>query len=232
MRLTHHNDHLGAHFQNAVPSRTRKVNEPMKAHRLVLAAALCLAASAHAQTAAKSELEAVQRAVHVCAACHGDNGRSSKKLVPSLAGQMREYTIRQLKDFRSQSRAETDIQAYMWGISALLNDETIEGLADYYLQQPPAPPKSRNARLEADGRKIFENGIDDKKVRACSSCHGNDAEGEAGFPRLAGLDAGYVVNQMRAFRTPLRKHGVIMKNETRALTDAQMRAVAAYVQSR
>ena len=53
-----------------------------------------------------------------------------------------------------------------------------------------------------------------------------------GFPRLAGLDAGYVVNQMRAFRTPLRKHGVIMKNETRALTDAQMRAVAAYVQSR
>jgi cytochrome c553 len=174
----------------------------------------------------------VQRAVHVCAACHGDYGRSTKKLVPSLAGQMREYTIRQLKDFRSQSRAETDIQAYMWGISALLTDDTIEGLADYYLQQPPTPPKSRNARLEASGRKIFDNGIPDKNVRACSSCHGNDAEGDAGFPRLAGLDADYVVNQMRAFRTPLRKHGVIMKNETRALDDTQLRAVAAYVRSR
>ena len=198
----------------------------------LLVASAAFALPALAQSSSKAELPAVQRAVHVCASCHGDEGRSKDKLAPSLAGQMREYTIRQLKDFRSQSRAETDIQAYMWGISALLNDETIEGLADYYLQQPPAPPKSRNARLEADGRKIFENGIDDKKVRACSSCHGNDAEGEAGFPRLAGLDAGYVVNQMRAFRTPLRKHGVIMKNETRALTDAQMRAVAAYVQSR
>jgi cytochrome c553 len=204
----------------------------MKADRLAVAAALCLAATVHAQNAPKSELEGDKRAVHVCAACHGDNGRSSKKLVPSLAGQMREYTIRQLKDFRSQSRAETDIQAYMWGISALLNDETIEGLADHYAQQPPAPPKSRHARLEAAGRKIFDNGIPEKSVRACSSCHGNDAEGEAGFPRLAGLDAEYVVKQLQAFRTPLRKHGVIMKNETRALSDAQMRAAAAYVQSR
>ena len=44
----------------------------------------------------------------------GDYGRSSKSFVPSLAGQMREYTIRQLKDFRNQSRAETDVQAYCY----------------------------------------------------------------------------------------------------------------------
>lgn len=197
---------------------------------MVLGTALFTVGAA-AQTMSPQEVT-VLRARHVCVACHGEGGRSDNPLVPSLAGQTREYLAAQLKDFRAQIRVEPGPRGYMWGISALLDDNTIEGLADYYAQQPPAPPKSRHAKLEASGRKIFENGIDAKNVRACSSCHGNDAEGEAGFPRLAGLDADYVVNQLRAFRTPLRKHGVIMKNETRALTDAQMRAVAAYVQSR
>lgn len=37
---------------------------------------------------------------------------------------------------------------------------------------------------------------------------------------------------MQAFRTPLRPHGVIMKKEINAMNEAQMKAVAAYVQSR
>src|SRR5512147_1207524 len=113
-------------------------------------AAIAAAAGAQAQTA-KADLDSVQRAVHVCASCHGENGNSAKPLIPSLAGQMREYTIRQLKDFRSQSRSETDIQAYMWGISALLSDEQIEGFADYYAAQKPAAGKSTQPKLEALG---------------------------------------------------------------------------------
>lgn len=204
----------------------------MKTFRLLAWAALGLAGAANAQSPNKAELESVQRAVHVCAACHGEGGRSAKKLYPSLAGQMREYTIRQLKDFRSQSRAETDVQAYMWGISALLTDDTIEGLADYYAAQTPAPAKSTQPKLEAAGRKLYEKGSPEQGVLPCAQCHGAGAEGQSGFPRLAGLNAGYVYKQLQAFRTPLRPHGVVMKNETRSLSDAQLRAVAAYVQSR
>ena len=198
---------------------------------LALCAALSAAAPARAQGSDKSESEQVKRAVHVCAACHGESGRSTRKGTPALAGQMRQYTIRQLNDFRSQARAETDIQAYMWGISALLTDEVIEGLADYYAAQTPAAGRSTRPKQEAAGRKIFEQGLPALEVRDCTSCHGDKAEGEAGFPRLAGLDADYVYRQLQAFRTPLRKHGVIMKNETRALSEPQMRAVAAYLQS-
>lgn len=204
----------------------------MKTFRLLAWAVLGLAGAANAQSSNKAELESVQRAVHVCAACHGDYGRSSKSFVPSLAGQMREYTIRQLKDFRNQSRAETDVQAYMWGISALLDDQTIEGLADYYAAQTPAPAKSTQPKLEAAGRKIYENGSPAQGVLPCKQCHGDAAEGAAGFPRLAGLSSKYVYSQLKAFRTPLRPHGVLMKNETRALNEAQLKAVAAYVQSR
>jgi cytochrome c553 len=72
----------------------------------------------------------------------------------------------------------------------------------------------------------------DKEVKACADCHGDDAEGYAGFPRLAGLQANYVARQLQAFRTPLRKHGVVMKKEIRTLTDAEIRAVGAYLASR
>lgn len=202
----------------------------------VMCAAAGLAAAAYGPAQAqnangKAELETVKRAVHVCASCHGEGGISSKKLYPSLAGQMRDYTIRQLKDFRNQARAETDVQAYMWGISALLTDDTIEGLADHYAAQTPRPPKSTHPKREAAGRKIFDQGLPAQGVLACASCHGDAAEGKAGFPRLAGLDAGYVYKQLQAFRTPLRPHGVLMKNETGSLSEAQLRAVSAYVQS-
>lgn len=50
----------------------------MKTIRLLAWAVLALAGAANAQSSNKAELESVQRAVHVCAACHGDYGRSSK----------------------------------------------------------------------------------------------------------------------------------------------------------
>lgn len=194
----------------------------------VLAAALA-APLVHA--AGGSDDDLVQRAVHVCATCHGDFGRSADSRFPALAGQPREYTIRQLRDFRDKSRAETDVQAYMWGISALLSDGAIDGLADYYAQQEPRPGRAGNATLASRGRQIFTQGIPAQGVRACASCHGERAEGATGFPRLAGQHADYVVRQLKVFRTPLRPHGVIMKNETRSLNEAQMRAVATYLQS-
>lgn len=207
----------------------------MNIHRLAalvaLSASVYAAGPALAQVDNKAELETVKRAVHVCASCHGDEGRSKTTLTPSLAGQMREYTIRQLKDFRNQSRAETDIQAYMWGISALLTDDAIEGLADHYAALPPFSGKSTHPKLEAAGRVLFEKGIPAKGVRACASCHGESAEGASGFPRLAGQRSDYVFKQLKAFRTPLRPHGVLMRKEIDGMNDAQLRAVAAYLQS-
>lgn len=184
-----------------------------------------------AQAAGSADDELVQRAVHVCATCHGDFGRSTDSRFPALAGQAREYTIRQLKDFRDKSRAETDVQAYMYGVSALLTDGAIEGLADYYAKQEPRPGQAGNAALMRQGKAIFEKGLPALGVRACASCHGDKAEGQTGFPRLAGQHADYVVRQLKVFKTPLRPHGVIMKNEVRAMNEAQMKAVAAYLQS-
>jgi cytochrome c553 len=194
------------------------------------AALAALAWSVQAQDVASGS-ETVRRAIHVCAACHGEGGRSEQANVPSLAGQMRQYTIAQLTDFRAQTRAETGTRAYMWGVSALLDDATIAGLADYYAAQSAAPGKPGNPALIAGGRKLFAEGLPALGVRACAACHGERAEGAAGFPRLAGQRAEYVFAQLKVFGSKLRPHGVIMQREVSALTPAQMRALAQYVQS-
>ena len=192
--------------------------------------ATTLAAAVQAQDVPAGQ-ETVRRAIHVCASCHGDAGRSVTKGIPSLAGQMPQYTIAQLQDFRAQTRAETGTRAYMWGVSALLDDTTISGLAEFSAGQPPTPGRAGPAATLKQGRRLFTQGDPTRGVRACATCHGEGAEGQAGFPRLAGQRADYVYNQLKVFGTRLRPHGVVMKAETKSMTAAEMRAVAVYVQS-
>ncbi len=203
----------------------------MKFVRVVLAMSLLVTSAVDAGESG-AETDLVQRAVHVCAACHGEGGRSTAAVFPSLAGQMPLYVIAQLKDFRGQIRAETDVQAYMWGVAALLDDATIQGLAEYFAGQSPAPGKAGNPKLVELGRQIFAEGVPARGVRACATCHGDNAEGASVFPRLAGQHADYVLRQLKGFGTRLRPHGILMKNETAHMSEVEMRAVAEYVQSR
>ena len=188
------------------------------------------AVTMRAQAATPAE-ETVMRAIHVCAACHGPGGRSDTQSIPSIAGQSRQYLVAQLKDFRSQVRAEPGTKGYMWGISALLDDDAINGLAEFYATQTPAKGRPADPKLVQAGRRIFVDGIPARGVRACASCHGAGGEGAAAFPRLAGQRAEYVYTQLRMFGTALRPHAVEMRAETRAMSPADMRAVAAYLQS-
>jgi cytochrome c553 len=196
----------------------------------VAGALLALAGAARAQDVAGDQ-ETVRRAIHVCAACHGEGGRSTQRGIPSLAGQMPQYTIEQLKDFRAQTRAESGTRAYMWGVSALLDDATIMGLANYYAAQAPAPGKPGHGTRMALGKKLFTQGAPERGIRACASCHGEGGEGASGFPRLAGQRADYLAAQMKVFGTKLRPHGVLMKNELQGIKPAEVRALAEYVQS-
>jgi cytochrome c553 len=87
------------------------------------------------------------------------------------------------------------------------------------------------AAVAANGDDIAHNGKGDA-VPACSACHGEHGEGQpdAGFPRLAGLNAGYIVHELASFADKTRK------NETMApiasgLTGVDRQAVAAYFAS-
>lgn len=66
-------------------------------------------------------------------------------------------------------------------------------------------------------------------VAACMACHLPDGSGVQGapFPRLAGLDAEYIVRQLEAFRNETR-NDPSMSPVAKALTDEQSADVAAY----
>jgi cytochrome c553 len=194
---------------------------------MVAAAALAaLFGAAQAQESAT-----VIRASHVCVACHGEGGRSTNPAVPSIAGQTKDYLVAQLKDFRSQVRAEPGRQGYMWGISALLDDATIDGLAAHYAAEKPAAGKPGDATVLSIGKAIFREGLPERKVEACTKCHGEVGQGNGKYPRLAGQNAEYLAVQLDEFGTALRPHAREMRAQIQGLSPSQRRALAAYIQS-
>ncbi len=206
----------------------------MKSHRR-LAALLVITLAPLAALAEElpSDNDMIRRAVHVCSACHGEGGHGTTNLsFPRLAAQPADYVISQLKAFRDEKRSERDTRAYMWGVSALLDDSTIEQLGTYYSQQSPPAGIPGDSKLIAKGRAIFEDGLPAKNVRACKSCHGDGGEGVTVFPRLAGQTAPYVYGQLKVFSTRLRPHGPLMAAEVRGMSNEELKAVAEYVQSR
>ncbi|WP_313481185.1 c-type cytochrome [Stutzerimonas kunmingensis] len=85
----------------------------------------------------------------------------------------------------------------------------------------------------ADGQKIYAQGGANPAAMACGTCHGADAMGmaAAGFPRLAGISAGYTRKQLEDFRSGARSNPV-MQPIAAALSDEEMDAVAAMLEAR
>lgn len=66
-------------------------------------------------------------------------------------------------------------------------------------------------------------------VLSCATCHGIKGEGQpaAGFPALAGMNAVYLVNQLKAIKSGARKSPA-MQPMVAALTEKEMQSVALY----
>ena len=170
-------------------------------------------------------------AASICASCHGPAGVNTSPLFPNLAGQQEMYLVAQLKAFKAKTRGEPDAHDYMWGMATLLDDSVIEGLARYYAAQKPASGTSGDPKLIARGKLLYDKGDPAHNIVACETCHGDAAQGNSIFPRLAGQHASYVLRQLEVIQHKFRDspimHGVI-----KDLDADGMKAVAEYVQSK
>lgn len=165
---------------------------------------------------------------HVCSSCHGPTGRSISPTFPRLAGQQQEYLVVQLKAFRDKSRADPHAHTYMWGMAASLSDGTIDGLAEFYSSQTPARGEPAPQAEMAAGEKIFRDGLPDRNVPACFVCHGEKAEGNGAFPRLAGQHRTYLEGQLEAFASTSRANEIMHEN-SKNLTAGEIDQVAAFL---
>lgn len=168
-----------------------------------------------------------------CGACHGADGNAAAPF-PKLAGQSEKYLFKQLRDIRDGLR----VVPTMIG---LLDDKTDQDLADiaaYFSTQQRSGGQSDPALL-ALGAKIFRAGVASRKVPACTACHSPTGQGNApaGFPALAGQNAQYVADQLRAYRKGYEDpagrtndgDAMIMRTAAFGLSDMEIEAVSSYV---
>lgn len=73
------------------------------------------------------------KAASSCVSCHGAKGISNKEQWPNLAGQKKNYLVKELKNFRDGKRTDP----VMSPIAKPLTDEEIENLAAYYSSLTP-----------------------------------------------------------------------------------------------
>jgi len=163
----------------------------------------------------------------VCAACHAPDGNSAITLNPKLAGQHPEYLAKQLTEFKSGKRAN----AVMSGMAASLSDDEIKELAAYFAGKKLNPGQATKNGAGSLGEKIYRAGIAANNVPACAACHGPNGAGlPKQFPRLGGQHTDYTLAQLRTFRTGERANAPMMMAISAKMTDAEMAAVADYIQ--
>ena len=151
--------------------------------------------------------------------------------MPRLAGQQPEYLANQLQAFIERRRTNP----VMFNVAHVLDPEMVKALADYFQNLDPKPLGGASKELAPEGRKIYEEGVPSANVPPCASCHGPNAKGADAFPRLAGQLHDYIFRKLTNWETERGQkkdqpdNSAIMQPIAHDLTEAQIKAVAAYV---
>jgi len=194
---------------------------------LLIASFGALLAAANASAA--GDATAGQAKSATCAGCHGADGNSMNPVWPKLAGQHANYIAKQLQDFKGGARKN----ATMTAMAAPLSEQDMDNLAAYFASQKMKLGTTAEDMVEA-GQTLYRAGNAASGVPACAACHGPTGAGnaQAKFPALGGQHADYVVKTLKDFRSGARANdaGQMMRSIAAKMTDAEIAAVAQYVQ--
>ena len=165
-------------------------------------------------------------ATAVCGACHTFDGSRGSPANPILQGQHPEYLVKQLTEFKAGKRDN----AIMKGFASALSDEDMKNVAAFYAGKAAKPGFAKNKATVALGEKIYRGGIAERKVPACSGCHGPSGAGiPAQYPRLAGQHSDYTEAQLTAFRAGGRGNSAQMSAIAAKMSEREIKAVADYI---
>lgn len=192
-------------------------------------------AAAHAEDKSKAAVpkQEFEAKFAYCKTCHGLSGQGFRGAypMPRLAGQQPAYLENQLQAFIERRRTNP----VMFNVAHVLSPEMLNALSTHFRDLNPKPLGGAPKELVAEGKKIYENGIASAEVPACAGCHGPEAKGSEAFPRLAGQLHDYVFKKLVNWskergQDPAKPDpSAIMQPIAHSLTEAQVKAVAAYI---
>jgi cytochrome c553 len=168
-----------------------------------------------------------------CKTCHGLSGQGYRGFypMPRLAGQQPRYIENQLRAFIERRRANP----VMFNVAHVLSPSTLATLSAHFANLNPPPIGGAPREHVALGKTIYEQGLPESNVPACSACHGPEGKGHEEIPRLAGQLFPYTLKALTYWSKERGLGGAkddtsaIMVPTTHNLTAAQVAAIAAYL---
>lgn len=180
------------------------------------------------QTGAAADVSTGKAKATLCQGCHGPDGNSVTPLYPKLAGQVVEYLVKQLKDFKSKARQDP----VMSPLVSPLSDADMWNIAVYLASQKPRPGVAVGDKTMIDlGKKVYRGGNAKTGVSACMSCHGPSGHGiPPRWPRVSGQHAAYTQKQLLAFKAGSRNNddGIMTRIAFR-MSEVEIKAVSEYM---
>ena len=149
-----------------------------------------------------------------CAKCHGEDGNSRTPGIPGLAGQQPRYFVVAIQEYLDKERKKAPMHSMLSGLSKL----DMESLALYFASQTPvqraAPP-------------LGDPVAGEPLTAVCGGCHGSyGLSTDTATPNLAGQDARYLVNAIKAYRTTRKREN--MRAYVTGLGDKDIENIAAF----
>ena len=172
-----------------------------------LTLAVALGAASGVQ-ALEGDVKAGEQAAATCVSCHQTDGGgmhiNGGQSWPRLAGLDAGYLYKQLRDIKAGTRQSPVMTPFV----NLLSEQQMRDVSLYYSQLPATAGKggeAAGAEVLAHGEKLATVGNWERYIVPCRSCHGPDNQGVGeSFPALAGQHAGYIADQLRAWKNGTR----------------------------
>jgi cytochrome c553 len=162
-----------------------------------------------------------QAASAPCAKCHGDIGISHKEGVPSLIGISPKYLFETMQAYKQGDRPIDDKNADMKKALDALSDRDLQNIALFYALQ-----NERLTRAQTEGPP--QTPVAKDTLAVCAKCHGETGvSSSAATPSIAGQDATYLLNALRAYKDGTREDDT-MGPKAKKLDDVEMTNLAAF----
>jgi DmsE family decaheme c-type cytochrome len=153
-----------------------------------------------------------------CAACHGEGGISTRPGIPSLAGRAPQYLVTAMKAYMSGQRKKAVMKTVLTGAA----EAELNSIALYYARQVPARAQTALVGDPSAGKPASAG---------CAGCHGEEGVSVSPeFPSLAGQEAQYLANALRAYKEGTRSDET-MKAIAEALDERTINDLASYFAS-
>src|SRR5260370_40090972 len=123
----------------------------------------------------------------------------------------------------------------MLNVAHSLSPSMVAALAAHCRDLDPRPFGGCPRDRVATGPTIYQEGLPESNVPACSACHGQEAKGQDEIPRLAGQLFPYIVKELTNWSKERGQGGTkddtsaIMAPTAHNLTQSQIAAIAAYL---